>query len=871
MLLATSRQWYSDSNVSSDKPSFLWRRFHGSLVTTQADKTIESAVQVLPEALQDDVRNWLAHLTDSHAKAADTLVAGDLAALLRTVACSEMAGRVVARDWAWFSAEYAQDGFGSLPADAALSEELDSATEGLVDQQDFARALREHRNRTLLKILWFDLHSSSKTRDVLQALSSLADAIIRAAVRFATTSLNERFGRVRVDGEDVPLVVLAMGKLGGRELNFSSDVDLVFLYPRGEETTGPRTISAHEFFERTARLAAGLLDEVTEDGFAYRVDTRLRPFGESGPRVLSFSGLESYLLQHGRGWERYAYVKARVVTPVADEAIERELGEEIIRPFVYRRYLDYGVFESLREMKALVAAEVQRLEMEDNVKLGPGGIREIEFVVQAAQLVRGGREPGLRTTNLRTALEHAAALDEIDVRAAGQLIDAYDFLRDVENRLQATRDQQIHELPTNETDRARLAYAMCYPSWAELKDVIDSTRTFVAEQFESAALRGDAESPDSPHPHAFSALWSKGAAETEWAAALCANGVAEPGPVAHMLVSFAGRPSVKRVGRVTARRLEHFVATLLGSLASRPQPARALERVLNVVDNVLRRSAYIALLNENPAALDRLVDLCDSSRYLADEVTRYPLLLDELIDARSYERAPTSAQIEREFARSLSGLDDADSEEQIEALARFKRASMFRLAVADISGVLPLMKVSDRLTQIAELILERALRIARRDLVTRFGEPSYMVDGHSYVAEFGIVAYGKLGGIELSYGSDLDLVFLHDSSGDDQGTTGAKSIDNAVFFGRLAQRLVHFLTAQTRSGSLYEVDTRLRPSGMSGLLVSPVAAFERYQREDAWTWEHQALLRARSVAGAGRIKRAFDRIRREILTPFHPP
>jgi glutamate-ammonia-ligase adenylyltransferase len=659
-----------------------------------------------------------------------------------------------------------------------------------------------------------------------------------------------------------------MGKLGGRELNFSSDVDLIFLYFEEGETDGGRAISAHEYFTRLTRQIVALLDEATSDGFVFRVDTRLRPFGDSGPPVVSFVALENYLPQHGRGWERYAYVKARLVASPVDATIARDLIGRLIEPFVYRRYLDFGVFESLRDMKALIAAEVRRKELVDNIKLGPGGIREIEFIVQSLQLVRGGSDKNLRSPELQVTLARLADQRELSKSSVDELLQAYDFLRRLENFIQAIRDQQSHDLPADPVDRARLCFAMNYPDWHGLIADLDTHRRNVGSQFEKLLFRSERSATEPAAAPALAQRWASESTVSEWAELLKEQGFTQATKLAEKLVNFRRAASTLPTDKVGRRRLDQFMPNLLLALKGRPNPSLVLTRMLNIVDRVLRRSAYVSLLNENPPALEKLVNLCESSAYLAEQVSRYPLLLDELLDSRVFSSSLVRSELEAELDRRIGGLADEDSERLIEGLGQFQRASLFRIAVADFSGRLPIMKVSDRLTDVAELVLKEALDIAYADIVEKHGEPHRMDGDVTRVAGFGVIAYGKFGGMELSYRSDLDLVFLHESNdaGDSEPmTNGPKPLEASVFFGRLVRRLVHFLTTQTGSGALYEVDTRLRPSGRSGLLVTSVQALERYQEENAWTWEHQALLRARPVAGSAIVAREFERIRAETL------
>jgi glutamate-ammonia-ligase adenylyltransferase len=661
----------------------------------------------------------------------------------------------------------------------------------------------------------------------------------------------------------VPLVILGMGKLGGHELNFSSDIDIIFLYPEDGATDGAKSISAQEYFGRLSRQLIALLDEATADGFVFRIDTRLRPFGDSGPPVVSFAALESYLLQHGRDWERYAYVKARVVGPSPGSAIVADLHDNLIRPFVYRRYIDYGVFESLREMHAMISAEVEKRELQDNVKLGPGGIREAEFIVQSLQLVRGGSEPALQSRELQKTVPLLVNERGLTTEGAEKLIAAYRFLRRIENFIQAMQDRQTHDLPADEASQARLCLAMGYDGWDALRADIDRHRQAIADEFGRVAFRSRGE--DTPFTQKVEQAWERGASVEEWTALLEARGAADAGGIAQKIVSFAGEARTQQIDAVSRERLQRFMPQLLAEVAQARRRGIALTRSLAIVERILRRSAYLSLLNENRGALARLVDLCARSSYIAEQISRYPVLLDELLDARFYSASVTRADIAMELRERLAA-EDNDPESWTQTVTQFQRSTMFRIAVADFNDKLPIMKVSDGLTWLAEAVLEEALRVAWQDLTVRHGVPRCVVDGIERAAGFGIIAYGKLGGLELSYGSDLDIVFLHDSCGTRQLTDGDKPLDNGLFFGRLVRRLVHYLTTQTGTGQLYEVDTRLRPEGGKGLLVTSTEAFERYQEANAWTWEHQALLRARAVAGSAAVAEEFDRIRRDTLT-----
>lgn len=827
-----------------------------------APPSVTQAVERLPAPLRAGTTLWFEQLLEREPPAAEVLAgdAVDAQALVRLVAVSEYAGRQLLRDWAYFADALATGRFDAPPRPDWRQLRQDG------DEAGFKRQLRLLRNRTMLHVLWRMLSGSATVAETLESLSTLADSLVAAAEGYARQRLEERAGVVRdAEGQAVPLIVLGMGKLGGRELNFSSDIDLVFLYPRGADSDGGRALPAQDYFARLSQRVVALLGEATADGFVYRVDTRLRPFGDSGPPVVSFSALESYLLNHGRDWERYAYVKARAIVPAGRHDDVQTLRRELIEPFVYRRYLDFGVFESLREMKDKISAEVRRQDMAANIKLGPGGIREIEFIVQSLQLVRGGSVRSLRERSLVRAVRGLVESRCMDGASATELLAAYDGLRRVENFLQALRDQQVHDLPSDDADRARLALAMGAPDWPSLQRAIDGWRDAVSNQFARVAFRNESEHRAPELVAAVAAQCDAGGETSDWQQLLETHGFDKPAELAGVLQEFLEARSTRQIDTTARRRLHHLLPRILDELRHRQDAVITLRRLVNLLSRILRRSAYVALLNENAAVLARLIDLCEKSAYLSDEIARFPLLLDEIMDARLYSEGQNRVVLRDELAGRLAQLADSDSESRVEVVAQFQRAALFRIAAADFSGNVPVMKISDRLTDLAEIVLAEALNIAWLDTVARFGEPRFLEDGANRAAGLGVIAYGKLGGIELSYGSDLDLVFLHNSRGDEQQTNGARPLENGMFFVRLARRLVHFLTTQTRSGALYEVDTRLRPSGKAGLLVTSVEAFDRYQRENAWTWEYQALLRARPVAGHAGVARDFERIRSETL------
>jgi [glutamine synthetase] adenylyltransferase / [glutamine synthetase]-adenylyl-L-tyrosine phosphorylase len=761
-------------------------------------------------------------------------------------------------------------GSGAL-GHARAADEIGSLTSALAgghgEEPQFMDALRRLRRHELVRIAWRDLAGLATLEETLHELSSLADGAIRAALAFATGTLAPRYGTPRSAGGDAQeLVVVGMGKLGGGELNFSSDVDLVFLYPEQGDTDGPRSVSSEEYFTRLGQALIRLLDARTAEGFVFRVDMRLRPLGEPGPLAMNFGAFEDYLQQHGRDWERYAWVKARAITGIARYAA---LHEDVVRPFVFRRYLDYGVYESLREMKAMIAREVERRELQGNVKLGPGGIREIEFIVQSQQLIRGGSEPGLRTPSLLTALPRLAGAKLLPPAAVAELTKAYSFLRRVENRLQMADDAQTHALPEDGAGRARLAASMGLADWNAFVAALDAERTAVTARFDAVVLGRGA--PGQPRPAAlFESLWSPEGSQERVAEDVRRAGLAEPEAAARLLLELRQSAYFRRLDEFGRRRLATLLPRVLDAVAHVEKGGAGfpglpvLTRLVRIIEAIGGRTAYLALLNENAQALERLVQACSMGDYLARQVAAHPLLLDELIDARVLETLPDRAQFAEELAARLEHAG-ADEELQVDALRHFRRAATFRVAMLDLAGRLPLMQVSDRLTDVAELILERALALAWRHTAVQYGVPCCDSPEGTRTARVGIAGYGKLGGMELGYASDLDLVFLHDATGSAQ-TSGPKVVDNEVFFLRLAQRLVHLLTVHTPAGRLYEVDVRLRPSGKGGLAFTRIDAFEDYQRREAWTFEHQALLHSRWVAGDAALGAAFTRVRRGVLT-----
>ncbi len=731
-------------------------------------------------------------------------------------------------------------------------------------EAEMLAALRRWRRRELVRIAWRALAGWADIEESLRDSSEFADVAIGICVEYARAQLTARFGEPRgSNGEVQPLVVLAMGKLGGRELNFSSDVDLVLLFPEQGETDGARPISNEEFFTRLGQGMIRLLESPTHEGMVLRVDMRLRPFGDSGPLVSSFAALEDYLPLHGRDWERYAYVKARAVVGAAHF---EEVRNTSLRPFVYRRYLDYGVFESLREMKALIEREVARRELADNVKLGPGGIREIEFIAQTFQLVRAGRDPRLQTPSLLAALRMLGEERIVPAAAVDELTAAYRYLRRLENALQMLDDRQTHQMPSDALTRERIAQAVGEADWTALERALGAHRERVAAHFHRLVLGGAARARSGVRID-LGRAWDDPAETASLTESLAEAGFTAPAEAARQLLELRASALVRKLDEAGRRRLQALLGPLLADIAAAlsggDEQLTVLRRILAILEAMGKRSAYFALLSESPPVRVRLVQICRRGEFLARQIAAHPLLLDEFIDERSFEALPQRDELERELDAALQRVEPDDPERQVEALCHFQRAAVFRVAVADLSGRLPVMRVSDRLTEIAEIILDRAIALGWRQITAQFGVPSCGEERRA--VRVCAIGYGKLGGMELGYGSDLDLVFLHDSRGERQETCGTHPIDNQVFFVRLVQRVVHLLTMHSAAGRLYEVDVRLRPSGKGGLLVTQIDAFAEYQRREAWTWEHQALLHARAVAGSRELCAEFERIRLDVL------
>jgi glutamate-ammonia-ligase adenylyltransferase len=707
------------------------------------------------------------------------------------------------------------------------------------DDASLGRALRRLRQRVLARLIVRDLGGFADLAEVVATVTALAEIAIRTAADQLHRDLATVHGEPRgaSDGAIQRLHVVGMGKLGGAELNASSDIDLVLVYPEEGETDGDRPLSNHEFFTRLARRLIGALSELTEDGFVFRVDTRLRPYGDSGPLVVSFDMLENYLITQGRAWERYAWIKGR---PLTGDRQDDLLA--LVRPFVFRRHLDYGAFASMRNLHSQVRHEVNRRDRLDNIKLGPGGIREIEFTAQVFQLIRGGHERALQKAPTLAVLEVLGERGFIAPAAVAQLRAAYVFLRNLEHRLQYRDDQQTQDLPRDPAERTLLARSMGYADEAAFMADLSLHRAAVSLHFDAIF----AESGSDAHP--LDALWLQQPADgTPNEAAeeqLAQLGYARSAELSRQLALFRHGSRYRQMPAASQHRLDRLVPAALAAAAARRNPDDTAQRLLALFESISRREAYLALLHEYPHALDRVADLMSASPWVAQYITRHPILIDELLDARTLLAAPDWTALRTALRASIDAAG-GDIERQMDLLRHFKNTQTLHFIAQDLAGTLPLETLSDHLSDLACMILEEVLRLSWLGLRQR----------HRELPLFAIVGYGKLGGKELGYASDLDIVFVYD----DPAPEAAEN------YARLAQRINHWLTSTTASGVLYETDLRLRPDGASGLLVTPLESMRRYQLEQAWLWEHQALTRARAVAGDAAISGSFEELRTAVL------
>lgn len=797
--------------------------------------------------------------------------------LTRAFVASEFIAKTVAQR-PQYLIELVQSGvLFEVQTDAHL-EAFAAAVNACNTDAELDKCLRQQRQMAMIRIIWRDLNRVADMQEVTAELSSFADKSILLAAEFHYRALEKMYGTPigRESHLAQPFMVLGMGKLGAGELNVSSDIDLMFTFPEGGETNhASRAISNQEFFVKLGQKLIKSLDTATADGFVFRVDMRLRPHGQSGALAMSFVGMEDYYQTQGREWERYAMIKARTVATAGGEKpiAARKLLRQMLQPFTYRQYIDFSAIESLREMKGLIARQVQRKGMNLDVKLGEGGIREVEFVVQVFQLIRGGRDVRLRKRKVPVLLPFLEQENYLPPGAGSALLEAYIFLRNTEHAIQGYQDKQTQSLPIDPIGQLRLAWVMGFDNWDSFFETLSRYRQCVNAEFKAVIAAPDEEdSIDQKAVTFWLSLWEGSLQGEDALHALEAHDIEGAAALIKNLTDLRESRTVLSMQASSRTRLEAFIPRLLLMLVQDAQRgklpltiAEAFARIVPLIEAIARRSAYLVLLVENPTAIQQLITLCSASPWIADQLAQYPALLDELLTPESLYAPPDKDLLRDELRRDVLRLNWDDLEGHMEALRYFRSAHALRVSASEVTDVLPLMKVSDYLTYIAEVVLEHVLSLSWEHMVERHGRPKRADGAVDTEPDFVIVGYGKLGGIELGHGSDLDLVFIHNADPNLQ-TDGERAIDNTTFYTRLGQRIIHVLNTYTPSGKLYEVDMRLRPSGNSGLLVTSLAAFEKYQANEAWTWEHQALVRARVVAGSATLGEQFEHVRQRILT-----
>ena len=738
-----------------------------------------------------------------------------------------------------------------------LTEKLAS----VFDELTLMKALRLFRRYILLRLEWSQLTRTSSDEQILLQLTHLAEVIIVNARDWLYELSCKEWGTpCNLQGLKQPLLILGMGKLGGGELNFSSDIDLIFTYPEhGQTLGGRRELDNAVFFTRLGQRLIKALDQITEDGFVYRVDMRLRPLGDGGPLVLSFSAMEDYYQEQGRDWERYAMVKAKILGDQQDP-YTKELYQ-MLKPFVYRRYIDFSVLQSLRNMKSMIEREVRRRGLTNNIKLGAGGIREIEFIVQVFQLIRGGRVVGLQTRSLLSALQVIEQESLLNVNEVNTLRENYFFLRRCENLLQAIHDEQTQTLPEDELDQIRLAIGMNFSNWNEFVTELTRRMQFTRQIFNQLIGDESTETVHNVNNDQYADLWVPDLQLSDVTSVLTNYAHDDAEKLYQMLCQFRDDIGKRTIGVRGREILDQLMPRLLESVCNDKHALIVLSRILPLLVNIVSRTTYLELLLEYPTALKQLIRLCRASPMISEQLAHYPILLDELIDINSLYQTVAPNEYKSELYQYLLRIQVDDEEQQLEALRQFKQMQLLHIAAADVGQVLNTMKVSDHLTYVAESLIDFVVQMAWHQMVVRYGTPVHLTDNQKGLV---IIAYGKLGGLELGYGSDLDLVFLHDCPVDSM-TNGEKQIDSRQFYLRLVQRIIHLFNVRTTFGILYEVDVRLRPQGDAGLLACSLSAFYDYQMHEAWTWEHQALVRARAVYGEIDLIERFNQIRHDVL------
>ncbi|RKG32423.1 bifunctional [glutamate--ammonia ligase]-adenylyl-L-tyrosine phosphorylase/[glutamate--ammonia-ligase] adenylyltransferase [Acinetobacter tianfuensis] len=765
--------------------------------------------------------------------------------LQKTLVASQYAEQVLGNHTELIQQDYAIDQFLSPLSTVQIHNYISDALDGIADESAWMRAMRILRARLMFRWIWQDANRLTNVVTLTRELSDFADAAICAAKAFAYEPLKAKHGEpMGYNGKLQDLIVIAMGKLGAQELNLSSDIDLIFAFDEQGETNGRKCIEVQQFCILWGQKLIYLLDHISADGFVFRVDMRLRPWGDGSALAISHVALEKYLSQHGREWERYAWIKARIVTGGKD-------GDDLLemtRPFVFRKYVDYTAFEAMREMKGMIEREVQRRNIEDDIKLGAGGIREVEFIVQVFQLIYGGSKLELQDRQCLVSLQHLGEFGLLDTTAVAELEDAYLFLRRIEHAIQALNDQQTQSLPIEPDLRRRMLETLGFADWDAFLAVLNEKRAKVIYQF----LHLIKEKEVNHLEEGFSQL------EQRLSEVLDDN-------TKNLVHEFWHGHALKKLPAKAVQRLKAFWPHLVEAVIQSDNPQIALQRLMPLVESVMRRTVYLVMLIESKGALQRLVKMATVSPWICEELTHYPVLLDEFL-SMDFE-LPKRKDLEDSLRQQLLRIEIDQVEDQMRVLRLFKKSNVLAVAASDVLAESPLMKVSDALTDIAEVSVNAALHLAYQIVAKKHGYP-LDADGQRCALDymsFAVIGYGKVGGIELGYGSDLDLVFIHymDEQAD---TDGTKPISGFEFAMRVGQKFVSLMTTQTLDGRIYEVDTRLRPSGEAGLLVTSLKAFEQYQLKSAWLWEHQALVRARPIAGEMQLQKKFEQLRCDILT-----
>ncbi|MDR6542472.1 glutamate-ammonia-ligase adenylyltransferase [Acinetobacter bereziniae] len=765
--------------------------------------------------------------------------------LQKTLHASQYAEQVLSLHQSVLEHDYAIDQFQVPLSTSQIQQLVDDNLAAIQDEITWMRVLRILRARLMFRWIWQDANQLTDVVTLTRELSDFADICIVAAKDFARAPLIAKHGEpVGYNGKIQDLIVIGMGKLGAQELNLSSDIDLIFAFDEQGETNGRKCIDVQQFCILWGQKLIYLLDHITADGFVFRVDMRLRPWGDGSALAISHVALEKYLSQHGREWERYAWIKARIITG----GQEGDSLLDMTRPFVFRKYVDYTAFEAMREMKAMIEREVARRNIADDIKLGAGGIREVEFIVQVFQLIYGGAKLELQDRQCLVSLQHLGEVGLLDSQSVVDLEDAYLFLRRVEHAIQALNDQQTQSLPIEPELRQRLIDTLGFTDWDNFIDFLNQKREKVTFQFEHLIKEKGLESPIESYSQLESQL----------------NEILDD-DAKNLIHEFWYGHAIKKLPAKAVQRLKEFWPHLVEAILQSNSPQVALMRLMPLVESVMRRTVYLVMLIESKGALQRLVKMATVSPWICEELTHYPVLLDEFL-SMDFELPPRH-YLEDSLRQQLLRIEIDQVEDQMRVLRLFKKSNVLTVAASDVLAESPLMKVSDALTDIAEVSVIATLNLAYQTVAKRHGYP-IDAEGQRCSLEhmaYCVIGYGKVGGIELGYGSDLDLVFIHymDEQAD---TDGQKAISGFEFAMRVAQKFMSLMTTQTLDGRVYEVDTRLRPSGEAGLLVTSLKAFEQYQLKSAWLWEHQAIVRARSIAGEPTLRAKFEELRCKILT-----